>query len=421
MSDHADLRVIVVGGGPVLCQRLVDRGAELTLVETRARLDPSVTAMATRTIVTEYDDPALLTMLEALHAFEPFVAAVSLTEAGLQVAADIAAALLLPGLRPDVVERTRDKVLMREWLAERSATPLPFAPVQRRADVEHFVAREGFPVVLKPRAGQGSRGVRLIAGVHDLDALTADLSGFIVESLVPGPEYSVEVMTCSGVHHVAAITAKTTQTADADHPFVEIGHTVPADLPPAAAHAIATFVTSFLDDIGIDEGVSHTEVRLAPDGPQVIETHSRVGGDSIPTLVRHATGFDLIDHFAHFVVHRTCPGREAPLRRAAAVRFLTAEPGRVTAVRGVERAAALPGVLALHVPLAVGDLVEPVRDSSGRLGHVVAVAHDSAAATALCDEVADTVVIETASHDQERTRVVDNSRRQRQQQTSGKD
>jgi len=48
------------------------------------------------------------------------------------------------------------------------------------------------PVIVKPRTGSGSRGIRLISSVSDLEGLERDGS-LLVQELLPGPEFSLDV------------------------------------------------------------------------------------------------------------------------------------------------------------------------------------------------------------------------------------
>ena len=380
------LRVVVLGGGPGLCDRLRVAGARITLVETPAGYDPTLVAIAERTLLTGYDDAELIPQLAAIHDRAPFAAVLSLTEKGLLPAARIAERLGVAGLSTEVVARTRDKLAMRTWLADKGFSVVGCAAVADADEIRRFAVRHGYPVIVKPRQGQGSDRVycfRSADAVVTPPAGGAD--GYIAEPFLDGPEFSVEAFSRGGEHHVLAITGKLTNDADPMHPFVEPGHVVPAPIEPDAAAAITAYVTGFLDVMGISDGPSHTEVRLTDAGPQVIETHTRVGGDAIPTLVRQVTGHDLLDLTVDGALRRgTLPPPGTTVAGAAAIRFFTPPPGMVTAVAGLHRAQGLPGVLKVHLPLAAGDTVEPVRNSGTRAGYVLAVGRTAAQAIETC-------------------------------------
>lgn len=365
-------QVVVVGGGPGLCDRLRLDGAEITLIDTPDRYEPGLVAIARRTMLGAYDDPTLTAQLAAIHAHTPFASVLSLTEQGLLPAARIAEALGVPGLPAEVVARTRDKLAMRTWLRDKGFSRVACQPVRDAAEIREFAAAHGYPVIVKPRQGQGSEDVSCFRAA-DVVIAPPEQGDFIAEPFLAGPEFSVEAFSRSGEHHILAITGKLS------HEFVEIGHVVPAPLEPPAAAAITAYVRDFLEVMGITEGPSHTEVRLTAAGPEVIETHTRVGGDSIPTLVREATGYDLLDLTAGRPLDRATPAAGA-----AAIRFFTPPPGTVTGIAGVHRASGLPGVLKLHLPLKPGDRIPPVRNSRTRAGYVLATGPTATQAIETC-------------------------------------
>lgn len=389
-------RVVVVGGGPGLCDRLRLGGAEITMVDTATGYDATLTGVARRTILADgYDDPALLPALAAVHRVTPFRAVLSLTEQGLLPAARIAAELGIAGLSPEVVARTRDKHAMRAWLREKGFSAVPSAIVRDAAGIRAFAAEHGYPVIVKPRHGQGSAHVSCFRDAGEVTTPPAIVDDYIAEPFLPGAEYSVEAFSHAGEHRVVAVTGKLTQDDDPDHPFVEIGHVVPAPLPDGAAERIETYVRGFLDVMGITEGCTHTEVRLTPSGPQVIETHTRVGGDSIPTLVRQATGHDLLDLLVAAVLGTPAPAPpEGTGAAAAAIAYFRPPPGRVRSISGVQRWQGLPGVLKVHLPLRSGDRIPAVTSSGTRAGYVIATARDAERAVALCRQVISGVLID---------------------------
>jgi hypothetical protein len=130
----------------------------------------------------------------------------------------------------------------------------------------------------------------------------------------------------------------------------------------------------------------------------VIESHNRVGGDRISELVQAAYGIDL-DLFTLGWPFRVVPElstRPRPLR-AAATRFLVAEPGRVTAIEGVEEVRAHPDTLDLEVNVAVGDTVGPLEANWSRLGQIVATGTDTTAAIAACEHLLSKITVTTRS------------------------
>ncbi len=69
---------------------------------------------------------------------------------------------------------------------------------------------------------------------------------------------------------------------------------------------------------------------------------------------------------------------EPPARtRAGNVEFFRAPVGRMAAIEGIEAAASMPGIAAIHCNLKPGDLVGGLSQNADRLGFVVALADTS--------------------------------------------
>ncbi len=61
-----------------------------------------------------------------------------------------------------------------------------------------------YPVIVKPRTGSGSRGIRTIRSTAELRALPCDES-LIVQDYLPGPEYSLDVMADEDARVIAVV------------------------------------------------------------------------------------------------------------------------------------------------------------------------------------------------------------------------
>lgn len=232
-----------------------------------------------------------------------------------------------PGTEP--VRVVKDKKVLRSKLTAAGVGPVKFAVANTRAEAYAAVERVGLPAVFKPRALGGSAGVRLVADHADVagafdEATTARVgttasryAGILVEEYVDGPEFSVDSVTAGGVTMPLVIAEK--QTGLAPY-FEEMGHIVPQEpgvLPQEAlelvchAHAIA----------GLDNLVSHSEVRIGAKGPRLIEVNARLGGDLIPYLGLLAQGVDLAGAAA-MIALGSQPTIKVEDLGAAAVRFI---------------------------------------------------------------------------------------------------
>lgn len=103
--------------------------------------------------------------------------------------------------------------------------------------------------------------------------------------------------------------------------FEERGHIVsPAEPVPDQELLLDVTCAAHLA-LGVDWGVTHTEIRMGPGGPRVIEVAARAAGDLIPLLVRLSTGVDLMTDLAAVLTGAEAAPAVAPAAAAAGVRF----------------------------------------------------------------------------------------------------
>lgn len=322
----------------------------------------------------------------------------SSSEYFIGTAAALAARMGLPGPNAARIREARDKSRQRELLAA-AGVPVPAFRVVHGAEEAAAAAREvGFPAVVKPVAGSGSVGVRACADAAEAEAharavlASADAGDgrLLVESLVPGDEYSVEMF--SG--RVVGITRK--HLGRLPH-FVEAGHDYPAAAPEPVARALAETVVLATRVLGLEWGPLHWELRVHEGRAVPIEVNPRLAGGFIPELVRHAQGVDLILQTVRLVAGQ--PAELEPRHhRNASIRFLFAPAaGRLSAVEGADAARAQPGVVDVSLYRSPGDELALHGDFRDRIGHVVACVDGFAAACQAAERARDTVRVRVAA------------------------
>lgn len=307
----------------------------------------------------------------------------SSSEYFIATAAALAARLALPGPDAAAVRAARDKSWQRRALAAGGVAVPAFRTAASAAQAAAAARDIGFPVVLKPVDGSGSAGVRACADAGEAEAHAALLfaSGaadtrVLVESLVTGPEFSVEMF--SG--RVVGITRKHLGSPPW---FVEGGHDYPAALPPGTARALTEAAVRGTSLLGLGWGPLHWELRVDGAGRAVpMEVNPRLAGGFIPELVRHAQGIDLIRATLCLVAGQA-PDLAARRNRHASIRFLfSPAAGRLEGVDGLDEARAAGGVVDVAVYRAPGDALQVHGDFRDRIGHVVACADGDGAAAA---------------------------------------
>jgi cysteine synthase A len=325
---------------------------------------------------------AVAARLEELRQGQGINALLTFSEFYVPIVAEVAQRLGTRYLSPAAARTCRSKPATRAALQDAGRPTPQFRVLASEEDARRAAAELSFPCVVKPPADSSSKGVLQVDGpgmlLEHFQRLHAwrvndrgqELSGeVLVEALLTGPEVSVETVTLArGETIVVGITAK---HLSAPPLFVEVGHDFPALLAAEEAVRVEAEVRAALDAVGFDFGPAHTEVRLTPRGPVIVEINPRLAGGMIPELVRHAMGIDLLEVFLEMLRGR--PVDLAPVRADhASIRFLLADQvGRLGAVSGLEEARNLDAVREVSIGKRRGAAVRPAEEAADRVGYVI--------------------------------------------------
>ncbi len=357
-------------------------GADLVMLQSADRLTQVQLALVEdHRIVDLRDEDACVMAAAQLHRASALAGVAAMHEQYLLVASRVAQALDIAGNPESAVLAALDKTSSRR-AAEGTGLLNPRYQTAGPRELGEIVADVGFPCVVKPVDGAGSVGVNVLLRPEDLESVEGGEFPLLVEEYIDGPEYSVESFSRDGVHQVLAVTEKSTTGTHC----VEVAHRMPAPgIGKAEAASLGNAVSRLLDAIGHRVGPAHTEVRISGGRPYLIETHTRYGGDRIWELTGLTTGRYPQPSTIAALAGVPDPSRPAEAK-AAAVRFITAEPGIAVSVSGLDEAARIPGVVRVEVDCAPGDTVAPLLSSLDRIGFVVAIGDDAPGASHVCEE-----------------------------------
>ncbi|WP_406362483.1 ATP-grasp domain-containing protein [Streptomyces sp. NBC_00715] len=366
-------------------------------------LAPLLTDLAPVVPVREEDAHTLDASVERLSEHRPD-AVLTYSERRLGTTAELAARLGLPFHDARTVRLLTDKYEQRRRLRERGVDPVRCRLLRTPGDWAPALAAVGLPAVLKPLRGEGSRSTHLVRDAATGAALatrllTAPASGGGEEALVLeeylegvgagpfGDHVSVESAVLDGrVTHWA-----TTGKFPLAPPFREVGHFWPAPVTGAERDAFLTLAADAVRALGVRTGITHTEVKLTPDGPRLIEVNGRLGGFQAG-LGRLAGGLDPVLLAAEVALGRPLPTTWVPDDRVTYARALPtpAEGGLLTGVRGVGEVRGLPGVDTYETRVQPGRTVEP-GVATGELAVLWGTADDHDTMLAVLDRALDTL------------------------------
>jgi biotin carboxylase len=297
----------------------------------------------------------------------------ALADVVLSWTADVAERLGLPFATPEAARRLADKHAQRTALRDAGLLTPGFWPVPAPGDEDGWarLARDAvFPGVLKPRRSASSRNTVPVASLDDVHAALAALpgdepSGLVLEQYIadrpghrgPFADYvSVEGLVSAGHISLIAVNGRFPTTA----PFRETGFFIPAALPGDERAAVLELAEAAARAVGVSAGFFHTEIKMTPDGPCVIEVNGRIGG-SVTQMLGRAAGVHTLP-----LAVRVALGEEvvfpAPVATDGVAFVLLVQPPatirRVTAIEGLDAFKHVDGVQAVVVKRAPGEAVD---------------------------------------------------------------
>lgn len=206
----------------------------------------------------------------------------------------VASKLGLVGNTFETALNTTNKALMRNILKD---AKIKIPGYQSISNVKEFLNNLNYPLIVKPVDSSGSRGVNKINSFSDFKSAFevavrySIVKKAIVEEFIEGDEVSVEGLSIDNKHSFLTITDKV--TTGAPH-FVELSHHQPSQLSQSIQVEILKTTKASLDALNINNGASHTELKIDKNGNvYIIEVGARMGGDFIGShLVELSTGYD---------------------------------------------------------------------------------------------------------------------------------
>jgi biotin carboxylase len=104
----------------------------------------------------------------------------------------------LHGIAVETVRRTLNKLQLKASLQNAGINTPRYELVKDPSDLNRFVAKSGFPIVLKSVAGSGALATLLLKSETDLERaseLDRDLADFVVEEFIEGQELCIDTIT----------------------------------------------------------------------------------------------------------------------------------------------------------------------------------------------------------------------------------
>lgn len=204
------------------------------------------------------------------------------------------------GLSETAALNCRDKWRTRAVLSGRDLPVPRFSLVSEPEEAVLVADGIGYPVIVKPRDGAGGFGVRRCADGEEVRAAVAallaappgSLSGALVEEYVDGPEFAVQTLTRGTRTEVLSVFR---QRMTEPPVFVELGYDHPSGLSDAELECLEELMQQSMLALGVQDWVSHTQIRRAADGFRIIEVNARRPGGRLVEMTTAVSGVDMTE------------------------------------------------------------------------------------------------------------------------------
>lgn len=255
----------------------------------------------------------------------------------LPLAGELAPLLGVPFHTAAAIGLSRDKGRAAlAWMSAGVCTP-PTRLVRGEEELREFAIRHPGPWILKPTDRSGSEWVLKIDDAHQLPAahrrLHQGLEGapYLAQCFVAGREFSADIYLEQGQARLLRLTEKYLLSQEGLAGLV--GAYFPARVPAALQAKLLDIYRRGALALGVERGIVMVDSILAGDTPYLLEMALRPGGDCLPDLCLHATGYDPIRAACQVALGQApdFPDLDSPAPLAA-LHLMTTQSGLIRAI-----------------------------------------------------------------------------------------
>ncbi|MEP2783303.1 MAG: ATP-grasp domain-containing protein [Pseudoruegeria sp.] len=354
--------------------------------------------------ITDHDAKACANLLQSRAP----KGVVTYSEYALPRTAAIANALALVGHSPETAAALTEKDTQRQMLVQAGVHECKSNVISARERLSPDHNEIDFPVVLKPVTGAGSLHTMLIKDATSLTQALAQMPAdidlvieeyFQGDATIAGQEYgdyvSVESLHCAGESRQICVTGKLPLTAN----FRETGMFLPSSLSQDVEAQVLELEAQAINALGVENGITHTEIKLTAQGPRLIEVNGRLGG-YVPEILKRASGIDLVRSALYLCMGIMPPVGTPNFNGVTYQVFLTPEDGtdeKFKRLDGLDEVDALEGVAQIEMRANAGDRIHAKAGTQSLLGIVYGYSTDHPSFCDVKTRIAQTVSMEFSS------------------------
>lgn len=187
-----------------------------------------------------------------------------------------------------------DKIDMKNCMADNNISTPRYIEDINEEKVLQFCENVGFPIVLKPRRGAASTGVKIVETIDELKTALAviDNKAYECEEYISGPIVHIDGIVQNNT--LSFVKPSEYMNTCFDYTLGKpIGSIIIDD--PQMVEILANFTNNILNALKLVNGVFHLEVIIKEDNkPVFLEIAARQGGGEIVPLMKQLYNVDLV-------------------------------------------------------------------------------------------------------------------------------
>lgn len=288
-----------------------------------------------------------------------------LWEPGMILAARLREALDLPGMTVEQTVPFRDKDAMKVALDEHGIRTPRHARGRTEAEVREAAEVIGYPLIVKPIAGAGSKDTHMLTEASELDSIlqkVKHVAEVSVEEYIDGEEYTYDTVCAAGeiaFENVAWYRPK--PLIMAQNPWISPQSVCLADLTTPDIQVGCELGRSVIRALGFESGFTHMEWFRTPSGEAVFgEIGARPAGARLVHAMNFAYDTDLFVGWAEAVCHGRFSQPSEPRYNSGIIFKRSQGEGRIQRIEGLEGLFARYGEHIVQIDLT--PIGEPRRD-----------------------------------------------------------
>lgn len=346
----------------------------------------------------------------------PIDGIVTFDEYNVGMVAELCEKLKLPGIDAATAYRCRNKWLMKHtW--KQADLPVPrFRLVSDPKDFFKTNKDFSYPLVCKPIIGGGSeyvvcvRNAKELADAHQtiiqevyqhfprepfLERVEKEHpNSILIEEYLKGEEISVEACTFEGETTLIAIHDKP-EVSEKLY-FLSTYTCTPSNLPLDIQKKVAETVKKAMASLKITNGLSHTELKITPTGPYLLETGARLGGAGVNASIKNSLGIDMSQIMCD-IATGTKPNMIPLFVKKVGFRQILGVAGKIKTIHGLEKLHGLSQIPEIQMYVQPGDIIRgKINIGSYGLGHIVVVGDNHTEMQRFSNEICSKIEFEYA-------------------------